>query len=386
MNLVVPLKLHPSPEQSELLRRTLHAVNAATQRAAEVSLENDRPNCYTLHKLVYRELKDEFSLGAQAACRVLGKATQAVANLKPTQTAVGIRLDGAFPFEAQRMFSIRAGIASLWTLSGRAKVAFSLNPGQQDLLDDARHLQSDLRVTREGVWYLDLAVEVEVPPLAEVSEFTGVDLGLANIAVASDGDVFGGGQVERLRAKHAKVRKSYQKTNTRKARKRLRRISGRQKRFQSQENHRISRRLVDAAKARGKGIALEDLKGIRGNSGRRTVGRELKARLGNWGFSQLRQFVSYKAERAGVVVEVVKAAFTSQTCSRCDHCDEGNRPTRGEFCCLHCGLSVCADLNAARNIASRANQTLGESRGGGERKPPREGPRAKVLEGQSPRL
>ena len=136
--------------------------------------------------------------------------------------------------------------------------------------------------------------------------------------------------------------------------------------------------MVAAAKAQGRGIALESLKGLGAKTGRRTVGRELKARLGNWGFAQLRAFIEYKSRRAGVRVVAVDAAYTSQTCSACGDCREENRPERHEFRCLHCGHSSCADLNAAKNIAAKAATEHGKSRGGGASKSPREGPSARA--------
>jgi transposase len=67
--------------------------------------------------------------------------------------------------------------------------------------------------------------------------------------------------------------------------------------------------------------------------------------------------VSYKARLAGVPVVFVDPRNTSKACSRCDHCDRGNRPTQAEFRCLHCGFSANADYNAALNIRARGVST-----------------------------
>jgi putative transposase len=73
--------------------------------------------------------------------------------------------------------------------------------------------------------------------------------------------------------------------------------------------------------------------------------------LHSWSFAQLGAFIDYKALRAGVPVEVVDPAYTSQRCSGCGHIHKNNRPTRDSFCCTRCGLSLPADWNAALNIA-----------------------------------
>ena len=67
----------------------------------------------------------------------------------------------------------------------------------------------------------------------------------------------------------------------------------------------------------------------------------------------MRDFIGYKARRVGVPVLVVDPAYTSQTCSECDHTSRRNRPTRNRFVCRQCGVVLHADVNAARNLAHR---------------------------------
>jgi IS605 OrfB family transposase len=126
-------------------------------------------------------------------------------------------------------------------------------------------------------------------------------------------------------------------------------MSGRQRRFQTKTNHEISKRLVAKAKALGVGIAMEDLKGIRDRV-EPTVCKRFRRQFGNWGFSQLGQFVEYKAKLAGVPVLKVDPRNSSRTCSRCGHCAKANRPDQATFRCTHCGYSTHADLNAAENL------------------------------------
>lgn len=49
----------------------------------------------------------------------------------------------------------------------------------------------------------------------------------------------------------------------------------------------------------------------------------------------------------------VDPAYTSQGCSACGHIDKKNRTTQATFVCTSCGFAEHADVNAARNIASR---------------------------------
>ncbi|KXB05068.1 hypothetical protein AKJ48_00375 [candidate division MSBL1 archaeon SCGC-AAA261O19] len=63
----------------------------------------------------------------------------------------------------------------------------------------------------------------------------------------------------------------------------------------------------------------------------------------------------YKCEERGIKYIEVSEANTSRTCSQCGRL--GNR-RKGLFKCSNCGLEIDADVNGARNIASRA---LGKS-------------------------
>ena len=109
--------------------------------------------------------------------------------------------------------------------------------------------------------------------------------------------------------------------------------------------------LVGIAQGAKSAIALEDLTHIRSQV---TVRKAQRGRLGKWAFGQLRQFIDYKAQLNGVPTFVVDPKYTSKQCSCCGHIDKKNRKTQSEFVCVACGHTENADINAAKNIASRA--------------------------------
>jgi IS605 OrfB family transposase len=135
----------------------------------------------------------------------------------------------------------------------------------------------------------------------------------------------------------------------------LQRLRRRESRFRAHENHVISKKLVAAAKGTTRGIALEDLKGIRL---RVTVGRRQRAKHSGWAFLQLRSYIEYKARLAGIPVIAVDPRDTSRTCSQCGHCEKANRKSQAAFVCLHCGYTCHADYNGARNVRARALVTV----------------------------
>lgn len=104
------------------------------------------------------------------------------------------------------------------------------------------------------------------------------------------------------------------------------------------------------AQRTGRGIALEDLQGIRD---RVRLRKPQRVTLHSWSFHQLGAFIAYKAARAGVAVIYINPAYTSQECSSCGHTDKKNRPDQATFLCTSCGFAAHADVNAARNIARR---------------------------------
>jgi IS605 OrfB family transposase len=130
----------------------------------------------------------------------------------------------------------------------------------------------------------------------------------------------------------------------------LRKRSRRERRFARDVNHCISKAICSTAQGTQRGIALEVLQGIRNRAGQ-TVRKRQRRVLHSWEFFQLRSFIAYKAQMAGVRVVLVNPAYTSQTCSHCGHREKANRKSQSKFLCVACGYAANADLNAAVNIS-----------------------------------
>jgi len=201
-----------------------------------------------------------------------------------------------------------------------------------------------------------------------VTGWLGVDVGIVNLAVTSDGETLprpihqpgpkgrpahvraqgSGGHVNAARYGNLKLGQKLQKKGARSAKRLLAKRSGKEARFAKDVNHRISKTIVAEAERTGRGIAREDLEGIRE---RVRLRKPQRAALHSWSFHQLGCFIDYKVVRSGVPLEAVDPAYTSQRCSGCGHIHRRNRPTRDRFRCTTCGLSLPADWNAAINIA-----------------------------------
>lgn len=82
----------------------------------------------------------------------------------------------------------------------------------------------------------------------------------------------------------------------------------------------------------------------------------MNRRLHSWAFARLQGRIVDKAREAGIRVEYVNPAYTSQTCHACGHI--GRRSSQAEFRCTNADCWVSeyqADLNAASNIAGRVD-------------------------------
>lgn len=263
---------------------------------------------------------------------------------------------GAFAFD-DRILRWRQDEVSIWTVAGRQPIPFVCGDHARTLLA-TRQGEADL-FTRNGAWYLAFTATVEEPPATTPDDFLGVDLGIVNLATDSDGTVYSGSAVETRRRTVAHRCRHLQRRGTKAAKRKPRAIKRKQARFQAGTNHVLSNRIVATAQGTGRGIALEDLRGMRD---RTRLRRRQRARHANWGFAQPRAFLSCKAALAGVPVVLVDPRHTSQACHECGMIDRTSRLTQAEFLCTSCGHAAPADVNAARNIRARAvvNQPNGQ--------------------------
>jgi IS605 OrfB family transposase len=247
---------------------------------------------------------------------------------------------------------------SLNTVHGRVVAQLDLGDFQRQYLYDLTWAIGGAELIRKhDTWYLCITQSKKLPEPDEPLGVLGIDLGIVNLATTSDGDTFSGEQVGRVRERYHLRRQRGcplgEAVGTKSAKRRLKRTSGKERRFQKNINHGISKRLVTKAADTCKALAIEDLTHIRSRT-QATVRHAQRRRHSSWAFSQLRMFVQYKAALAGVRVIVVDPRNTSRTCSRCGKCDKQHRTTQSSFVCLTCGFVAAADWNAAVNIAYRA--------------------------------
>ncbi|MGY2727462.1 putative transposase [Thermostichus sp. OS-CIW-21] len=347
----VRCKLIVPQELRQEIDRTLQGFANACNQILDTAKQKNCWNTAKLHHLVYRPVRAATGLKANHVCQALrrvisnAKAVKQVHKFRPTS----LTLDA-------RTFKYRESdqAVGVTLMSGRVWLKLKIGGYQIALLRGQTPTSATLSKTKQGDYYINIAVELDTPPTGKTPKVIGVDLGRRDIATASNGRSWSGEHIQAVRDRFSRVRAKVQSKRTRSSRRLLRRLSGRERRYQTWLNHNISKTLVRDAQAIGAALAFEDLTGIRDCLNQKSRSKAERRRTNNWAFYQLRMFVAYKAAIAGVPVVLVPPAYTSQTCHKCLHIhpERGKSYRNGKsFKCGHCGWEGDADHNAAQVIS-----------------------------------
>lgn len=191
----------------------------------------------------------------------------------------------------------------------------------------------------------------EINPLG----FVGVDRNLDNVTLADTENQFR--QIDLTKATEIKsmyrnVKSKFKRNDTR-IRARINQKYGLKERAKiKQILHHASKLIVQEAKRKQYGIAMENLNFhklyCRGNG----QGAKYRFRLNSWSYGELQRQIDYKARWEGLPVVYVKPHGTSAKCSKCGSRMKPEESRRQR--CAECGLMIDRDVNAARNILARA--------------------------------
>jgi putative transposase len=223
------------------------------------------------------------------AVRVIGKVSDALRR----EGNPRFFFHGAVPYD-QRNIRLRDDDVSISTIEGRMRLKVRIGEYQRARLQSGTVKSGILLCCRRDIRKFHLAVVVDSKdPPSLCSGILGVDLGIKNIAVDSEGRVYTDERVERIRTLSDELRGRFQQVGTKNAKRHLKKMSGRERRFKRDVNYCISKQIVSTAKGTCSTIAMEDLTGIRGRS---TVRWRQRDRHSKWAFLELRRFVEYKAK------------------------------------------------------------------------------------------
>jgi putative transposase len=204
-----------------------------------------------------------------------------------------------------------------------------------------------------GKWYISILVEDNtVPqPAVKINKTVGIDLGVKKYLVMSTGQSISAPDIIN-KLKEIDSLKSYlsrKKKGSNASKKLQLKIQTNQKHFNDLKTDFLNK-LVDYIIKNHDCVILEDLnirKMIKHKGDWKSTFNRLMTMIPMYAF---RRKLQYKAMLAGKYCVAVNPAYTSRTCSSCEHVDKMNRKSQSEFECTRCGFSANADLNAAFNI------------------------------------
>ena len=208
---------------------------------------------------------------------------------------------------------------------------------------------ANIGMDRKGRGFVNLIYECPDSAIEENNDgkIVGLDRGVYNIVTTSDGVHYGAKDARRVKRKYDHVRSELQEKGTRSAKRRLKAISGCEKRFVQDQNHCISRKLANTDDVSV--YVLEDLSFMNMLRLKGKSNKTMRKWLSNWSYSDLEFKLIYKCQMNGIRVEAVDARYTSQKYSVCKTIDKASRKGN-RYICRHCGNRMHADVNAAINI------------------------------------
>jgi len=221
---------------------------------------------------------------------------------------------------------------SIWDSYGLDKHAFRSGSFAQDA---------------RGRWYFNIQVEVPVQTLPTGHKSIGIDLGLKDLAVCSDGTRLEATKPYRALEQKLGTAQLAGKKN------RVRAIHSKIKNQRKNALHQFSSKIVKENAA----VFVGNV-----SSSKLAKTRMAKSVL-DAGWSMLRTQLRYKAMAHGVWFEEIDEAYTTQTCSCCGSISDSSPKGRSglgirEWTCPECGTTHDRDINAAKNILALGHERL----------------------------
>lgn len=241
-----------------------------------------------------------------------------------------------------------------------AKVPDPLNVRwSRDLSESCKVTSVTLTKDPAGRYFVSLTCTEEKEPLPENGKAVGIDLGLNDVVVTSDGFKSGNPKyleddLYRLRkAQRGLSRKTKGSNNWKKQKRRVARVHAEIRDKRQDFLHKLSRKLVDENQV----ICFETL-----NVKSMQQNRSLSRSISDTGWSTLTRFSEYKAEWAGRTVVKIDRWFPStKRCHACGDVGKSKPLSVREWTCRSCGTVHDRDENAAKNIRTVGLAGLADS-------------------------
>lgn len=226
-------------------------------------------------------------------------------------------------------------------------------------IPQGRILNATISQEPNGHYYCSLCcTDVEMPQYQKTNKNVGIDLGIVDFAIFSDGrKIENPTFYEKSEKKLAKLqrelsRKTIGSSNWNKARIKVAKI---QKHISNQRTDFLHKLTTDIIKEYDV-IAIEDLDV---KSMKETDRKTRNKRVGDVSWSEFRRQLTYKSQWYGRKLSVVGRYYpSSQICHVCGYRDGKKSEDIREWTCPHCNSELDRDTNAAINILTEGLRLL----------------------------
>lgn len=345
MRRAIKIKLNVSDNDKKILLETMLSFTNVFNFYSSWSNTNSSTSKIKAHKETYSQSKQLFDLPsaliqsardmALEACK--NKKRKIIPNKKQTSS---IRYD-------QRTFTLRGEQLTISSIKNRIKTIIKLSDYSKVFFSNGwKLLKTGYLSTKGDNFYFTFLFESDAFGNRETNKIIGLDRGIINTIATSEGELFSGKVLRKNKRKHLYLKRKLQAKGTRSAKKLLKRLGGKEKRFSYNFLHSLSKKLINNSNVST--YVLENLTKIKSKA----YNKRSNKIVSNWGFKQFERMLEYKAEANGITIKFVDARFTSQICSCCGLIDKQAR-NKGIYSCTRCKLAINADINAAINIRNR---------------------------------
>lgn len=350
VNRTLKVRLELTPTDVQRVRATISELSQVYAKHVDYALENKTLTKSKLHDVLYSKIVSEHPTLPTGLIQTTRDTVRE--NLKAVHTNHPkkkwlIRPEkseySAIRFDV-RTVTLRGDQLSFSAIGKRVKTVISIPEWFKERYPDFVMKAATVRFDKKtGTLWANLTYRGTLSPTEAMGEAVGLDRGLYSLVTTSEGKHYKAQEVRAVRRQYLYTRNKLQQKGTRSAKRLLKKLSGKEKRFMLNYNHIITKELANNPAHNV--FVLEDLKGIRN----KRKGKKLNTWLAQWSYYQLETLLVYKAEALGKRVVFIDPRYTSQRCSACGLIEKTNR-YKNKYACKHCGYIEHSDVNAAINI------------------------------------